>query len=137
MSANLSTCFFSHGCCSLSNSSYENNKVDYSYKMNLNMRLLFLSSPRFLPAFCKPRQRNLSANHKRQRGKEPPSERIPIRAELQSIGDGETEPENSVINGVEMEHFVNHETNCKDEDDSVTDVEHIDGYNLGILQAVI
>ncbi|KAK8608093.1 hypothetical protein V6N13_023527 [Hibiscus sabdariffa] len=131
MSAKVSACFFSHGFCSLNITNSKNSKVDDSYKENLNMRLMFLPFPRFLPAFCKIRQRNLSANHRRQRGKQPPSERIPISAELKPIGDDESEPENSFINGVEMEHFINHETNCKD--DTVTDVEHIDGYNLGIL----
>ncbi|KAE8674225.1 putative starch synthase 4 [Hibiscus syriacus] len=79
------------------------------------------------------RQRNLSANNKRQRGKKPPSEQIKISAELQPTGDEESELEDSVINGVEMEYFGNCETNCKDDVDTVTDVEHIDGHNLGTL----
>ncbi|XP_039009101.1 probable starch synthase 4, chloroplastic/amyloplastic isoform X2 [Hibiscus syriacus] len=129
MSAKLSTCFFSHGFCSLNNNDVDNN----NYNKNLNMRLLFLPSTRFLPASCRMRQRNISANNKRQRGKKPPSEQIPISAELQPIGDEESEPEDSAINGVDMEYFVTRETNCKDDVDTVTDIEHIDGHNLGTL----
>ncbi|XVF27367.1 hypothetical protein REPUB_Repub14bG0101400 [Reevesia pubescens] len=130
MAAKQLTCFFSHGFIGLNNNNIKTN-VD-SYKKNVNVRLLFLPSRRLLPASCKMQQRNLSSHRKRQ-GKKPPSQQIPTSAKSKPNSDEESEPENSVPNGVDMKHIVNHETTCKDDVDTRIDVEHIDVQNLGTL----
>ncbi|KAG8482282.1 hypothetical protein CXB51_026986 [Gossypium anomalum] len=132
MSAKLSACFFIHGFSCLNNSSYKNTVDKHK---NVYMRVLFLPSRQFLPAYCKMRQRNLSSNHKRQRMSKPPSERIPTSAELLPIRDEESEPENSFPNGVDVEPFVNHETSGKDDVNTVIDVENIAEQNSGTLSA--
>ncbi|TYJ13301.1 hypothetical protein E1A91_A10G042400v1 [Gossypium mustelinum] len=132
MSAKLSACFFSHGFSCLNNSSYKNTVDKHK---NVYMRVLFLPSRQFLPAYCKMRQRNLSSNHKRQRMSKPPSERIPTSAELLPIRDEESEPENSFPNGVDVEPFVSHETSGKDDVNTVIDVENIAEQNSGTLSA--
>ncbi|XP_022715603.1 probable starch synthase 4, chloroplastic/amyloplastic isoform X2 [Durio zibethinus] len=131
MALQLSTCFFSHGFIGLNNNNNENNVN--SYNKNVNLRLLFLPSRRLLPASCKMQQRNLSSHHKRQQGKKPPSVRIPTSAKLQPNSEEESDPENSVLNSVDMEHIGNHETTCKDDADTRVDVKHIDEENLGTL----
>ncbi|KAA3479036.1 putative starch synthase 4, chloroplastic/amyloplastic isoform X1 [Gossypium australe] len=132
MSAKLSACFFSHGFSCLNNSSYKNTVDKHK---NVYMRVLFLPSRQFLPAYSKMRQRNLSSNHKRQRMSKPPSERIPTSAELLPIRDEESEPENSFPNGVDVKPFVNHETSGNDDVNTVIDVENIAEQNSGTLSA--